>query len=65
MVGKDKLSQLEEAAQNLDVADRKYYLFAKKGFSDELKKIAKKRDDIELIDFNSIFEAKRKFLFFK
>jgi hypothetical protein len=66
LVGKDKLNQLEAAAQNLDVADRKYYLFAKKGFTDELKKIAKKREDLELIDFNSIFEKdKKKFFLFK
>ena len=66
LVGKDKLNQLELAAENLDVADRKYYLFAKKGFSDELKKIAKKREDLELVDFNSIFEKdKKKFFLFK
>ena len=41
------------------------YLFAKKGFSDELKKMAKKREDIELVDFNTVIEGKKKFLFFK
>ena len=65
IIGVDEFIKLEKASKKIDVADRKYYIFAKKGFSDELKKIAKKRDDLELIDFNTIFEGKKKFLFFK
>jgi len=40
-------------------------LFAKKGFSDELKKVVKKREDVELVDFTTVIEGKKKFLFFK
>lgn len=65
VIGKEKLKELEKAAEKIDVADRKYYLFAKKGFSDELRKIVKKRDDVELVDFNTIFEGKKKFFLFK
>jgi predicted transcriptional regulator len=65
IIGIDELVKLENASKKINVADRKYYIFAKKGFSDELKKIAKKRDDLELIDFSTIFEGKKKFLFFK
>lgn len=65
VIGKEKLEELEKAATKIDVADRKYYLFAKKGFSDELRKIVKKRDDVELVDFNTIFEGKKKFFLFK
>lgn len=65
IIGIDEFKKLEKASKKIDVADRKYYIFAKKGFSDELKKIARKRDDLELVDFNTIFEGKKKFLFFK
>lgn len=65
IIGIDEFTKLERASKKIDVADRKYYIFAKKGFSDELKKTAKKRDDLELVDFNTIFEGKKKFLFFK
>lgn len=64
-IGLEEFTSLEKASKNINVTERKYYLFAKKGFSDELKKIAKNREDIELVDFNAIFETKRKFLFFK
>jgi len=64
-IGTEELTQLEIAAKNIDVENRKYYLFAKKGFSDELKKVAKKREDVELVDFTTVIEGKKKFLFFK
>ena len=65
IIGLEEFDKLEKASKNVDVTERKYYLFSKKGFSDELRKIAKSRQDIELVDFNAIFETKRKFLFFK
>lgn len=65
VIGLEEFDKLEKSAKNIDVTERKYYLFAKKGFSDELKKICKNRNDIELVEFNTIFEGKKKFLFFK
>lgn len=65
IIGLEEFDKLEKTAKNIDVTERKYYLFAKKGFSEEIKKMAKNRNDIELVDFNTIFESKRKFLFFK
>lgn len=65
IIGLEEFDKLEKASKNIDVAERQYYLFAKKGFSEDLKKMAKNHSEIELIDFNAIFETKRKFLFFK
>lgn len=65
IIGLEEFDKLEKASKNIDVAERQYYLFAKKGFSEDLKKMAKNHSEIELVDFNSIFETKRKFLFFK
>ena len=64
-IGTEELTQLEIASKNIDVTERKYYLFSKKGFSDELRKVAKKREDVELVDFTTVIEGKKKFLFFK
>lgn len=67
-VGIDKLKELEQKAAKVDVAERKYYLFARNSFSDELRRAALERDDIKLITFNDMCEqneekTKKRFFF--
>jgi len=67
LIGKKEYVQLKEKAQKLDVADRRYYMFAKKGFTEEMKNIAKEDKDIKLITLDEMLnqkEEKTKRLFF-
>lgn len=67
LIGKKEYMSLKEKAEKLDVADRRYYIFAKKGFTEELKKIAQEDNDIKLITLDEMFdqkEEKTKRLFF-
>ncbi len=51
-VGVDILEKLKNKSANIDSAlpVKKYLLFSKSGFTDDLTKIAEKSDEIELID---------------
>jgi len=67
LIGKKEYINLKEKAEKLDVADRRYYMFAKKGFTEELKNIAKNDNDIKLVTLDDMFnqkEEKGKRLFF-
>ena len=67
LIGKKEYAYLKEKAEKLDVADRRYYMFAKKGFTEELKNIAKEDKDINLITLDEMLnqkEEKAKRLFF-
>ncbi len=64
LVGIKAFEMLKNNAKKIDVADRKYYLFAKNGFTEELKKLAKTSDDLTLVTFDEMFETKTKKLFF-
>lgn len=57
-VGKDALNILEDKANNLDIIEKKYYLFSKAGFTEELKRDVLEREDVSLISFDDMFESK-------
>lgn len=66
----DEFYNLEKKAKDLDVIDREYYLFSKSGFSRDLIKLSKSREDIKLVEFsdmigkNNTEEKPRKISFF-
>jgi predicted transcriptional regulator/peroxiredoxin len=55
-IGKEALKDLEDKASNLDIIEKKYYLFSKAGFTQELKRNAIEREDVVLISFDGMFE---------
>lgn len=70
VIGKDALISLENKAKEVDVIDREYYLFSKRGFDKELSDIAKTRNDVKLFSLNDMIagnamvERPRKMSFF-
>ncbi|MBQ7668256.1 MAG: hypothetical protein IJS47_02915 [Clostridia bacterium] len=58
LVGIKAFEMLKNNAKKLDVADRKYYLFSKNGFTEDLKKLAKNSDELNLVTFDEMFESK-------
>lgn len=70
IVGNEELSSLEKKAKDLDVIERQYFLFSKNGFTEDLKKTAKERQDIHLYSFDEMMlsngktEKSKKHVFF-